>query len=187
MRIYEQEQRKHTATGFWLQRHRPPLCRCRPAAAQGDQQALTGCHPEAGEEPWVISRAPMPCIASQVQPASWPAPDQRRTHQTLHPLSSTRPELATGCCQGSGLGCLCSGAAMPWHPLSEFDRDRVERGRRLLQESEDHRGSRDLQVWCSARRCTLPQLAAALSVSTCPGACLPCLPRGRSCSWRAWI
>ena len=34
---------------------------------------------------------------------------------------------------------------MPWE-LREFDRERLEKGRRLLQESEEHRGSWDLQA-----------------------------------------
>ena len=34
---------------------------------------------------------------------------------------------------------------MPWE-LREFERERLEKGRRLLQESEEHRGSRDLRA-----------------------------------------
>lgn len=39
----------------------------------------------------------------------------------------------------------CSTAAMPWQ-LPEFEQERVERARKLLRESEEHRGSLDLQV-----------------------------------------
>ena len=35
---------------------------------------------------------------------------------------------------------------MPWELREEFLRERVERGRRLLAESEEHRGTGDLQV-----------------------------------------
>ncbi len=63
---------------------------------------------------------------------------------------------------------------MPWD-LSEFDRNRLEKGRKLLQESEEHRGCRDLRVrlplFGSSRLplLNLPRLAAC------------------SCMWRAWI
>jgi hypothetical protein len=34
---------------------------------------------------------------------------------------------------------------MPWD-LPEFERNRLEKGRKLLQESEEHGGCRDVQV-----------------------------------------
>ena len=39
---------------------------------------------------------------------------------------------------------------MVWQ-LEQFLQERVELGRRLMAESEDHRGSTDLQVRCSLR------------------------------------
>ena len=54
---------------------------------------------------------------------------------------------------------------MPWD-LSQFDRDRLEKGRRLLQESEEHRGSRDLQARPPAA-CRSPRPAQRCSPSPC--------------------
>ncbi len=55
---------------------------------------------------------------------------------------------------------------MPWD-LSEFDRKRLEKGRRLLQESEEHRGCRDLQVGHRHRSFQPSPLAPQLAAPCC--------------------
>ncbi len=54
---------------------------------------------------------------------------------------------------------------MPWD-LPEFDRRRLEKARRLLEESEEHRGCRDLQVRLGA--CRLPSPAHSKPLHTHP-------------------
>lgn len=73
---------------------------------------------------------------------------------------------------------------MPWQ-LDEFVRERLEKGRRLLAESEDFRGSTDLQV---GRRCAwhtsgqLPQPTLPAAKGMCIGrATLPVLTHNWLC------
>ena len=59
---------------------------------------------------------------------------------------------------------------MPWQ-LNEFVRERLEKGRRLLAESEDFRGSTDLQV---GRRCIRHASCQLLqpALPACRGMCI---------------
>lgn len=59
-----------------------------------------------------------------------------------------------------------AGPQGPWQP-DEFLAERLERGRRLLAESEDHQGDVDLQAGVGPRaaaRCRRQALAAGMSV-----------------------